>query len=176
MLRLNPDNAEAWVRALYFLHNLVLEVMGVQAVVGVDYYEACGRLLDYFRQGNTKFSDNAEYLFFMGVIGHIAEYYWGEEDDTFAQNMSKKAFELEPANRLYEWSSLDVRRNKSECERKVFLSQAMLANSPEETWLQTKGFPGRYVLAQIEKYFSRFVCTDNGAISPVDKLPRKYRE
>lgn len=121
MLRSNSDNAEAWVRALYFLHNLVLEVMGVRDT-GVHYDEAKDRLLDYFRQANAEFSDNAEYLFFMGIIGHVAEYYWGEDDDVFAWKMSKKAVELEPGNRLYEWGSLDVRRNKTECERKVLLS------------------------------------------------------
>jgi hypothetical protein len=160
MLRSNPEDAEAWVRALYFLHNLVLEVMGVQAVVGVDYYEACGRLLDYFRQANTKLSDNAEYLFFMGIIGHIAEYHWGEDDDTFADNMSKKAADLEPNNRLYAWGSLDLRRNKNECERKVYLAKDISAGLRKRPGFKPKGF-------QVDMYSHRLKYISPDLFAPI---------
>jgi hypothetical protein len=174
MLRANSENAEAWVRALYFLHNLVLEVMGVQDT-GVFYDEAKDRLLDYFRQANAKFSDNAEYLFFMGIIGHVAEYYWGEDDDAFAWEMSRKAFKIETSNKLYEWGSLDVRQNKKDCERKVLLSQEMLANSSEKAWLQSKGFPGQYVL-RVQKYDAQFICTDEEAINPLTLTKLKCKD
>jgi hypothetical protein len=160
-------NPEAWVRALYLLHNILLEEHPEKA--GLDRKLLEMKLLTYFNDSRVRFTNNAEYLFFMGVIGRIAEWYWGEKNIDFAKAMSLKAHQLEPANKLFEWGALSPLRNKKDCERCVFLAKSILAGSLEKEWLESKGFPGRYILEIQLLGSAKMRCTDEGLLYSGDK-------
>jgi hypothetical protein len=138
----SPDN---WIRILYFLHNLVLESLPITNT-DLDSAKIEKELLEYFGEANKRFASNAQYLFFMGIIGHIAEWYWGEANENFAFSMSKKVFQLEPNNRLYEWGSLDVDRSEVDKKRAATLAKFLYDDPLVRDWLLKRGFPGRYVL------------------------------
>ncbi len=156
----HSEDPEAWVRILYLLHNVLLEED--PEVAGLNEDELEKTLIKYFQKSRIKFSENPEYLFFMGVIGHIAEYYWGEKTDDFATAMSKKAVELEPNNTLYKWGALTSDYCKSECEQKKMLAKIILDDSSKKIWLQQKGFPGRYILNIHINGSAKITCLDNG--------------
>ena len=111
-----------------------------------------------------KFKNNPDYLFFMGVIGHIAEYYWGEKNDDFATAMSLKAAELEPNNLLFEWAALSPISSQESCERKAYLAQFILKDSTERRWLESKGLPGKYILNTQVKGSSMLRCMPEGVL------------
>ena len=105
-------------------------------------------LKTYFEKSYNLFSNNAEYLFFIGKILHIAEWYFGLEDDKLAVEMQKKAMEKEPENILYEWAY-----RLSCCEDAVegYLANQLIEKEKEKIeWLRSKGFPGIYVLEHLQ--------------------------
>jgi len=146
----NPDDVEAYVTIIYLLHNFLVEE---------DYLESehdhwAGLLKQYFVESQKNFSDNAEYLFFIGKILYIAEWYFGVDDDfkpveeKKAFKMQKKAFEKEPKNTLFEWAyrfSLDDKLSG-------YLAQQILVyDKTKVEWLKLKGFPGEYILESLER-------------------------
>jgi hypothetical protein len=172
VLSKHDEDAEAWVRMLYLLHNIALEH---RPSIGTTFVERCEKqLLDLFNSSRDKFANNSEYLFFMGVIGRIAEWLFGEKEMDFALIMSQKAADLEPENMLYRWAILDPNKNKEECEFNVDLARQILDNSPEKKWLEQKGFPGRYVLDVQLKGSAGTVCLEGGIRDYESVIP--YRE
>lgn len=106
---INKDNTniDAYLRINYLLMNILVEEHC--NLSKHDYY--AGLLNMYFIESYSKFSNNPEYLFFMGKIACMSEWYVGISIEE-AQNMMKKARKLEPNNVLYEWadySDLDMR-------------------------------------------------------------------
>lgn len=150
VIKENPDDVEAYIRAIYLLHNILVEE---------DYPESeqgflAGLLKSYFNISYVKFSNNSEYLFFIGKILYIAEWYFGlndrpkSMDESLAFQMQKKAHEMEKGNVLYEWAyrfSLDDKLSTYLAE------QILLHNNPKLEWLKSKGFPGEYILEALEQ-------------------------
>ncbi len=150
-----PENVEANVRAIHLLHNILVE----EEYSDSEQQIITDLLIKYFNESQQRFCENSEYLFFIGKILHIAEWYFGinEEmktvEETLAFKMQKKAFEKEPDNQLYEWAYLF---SKDEKKKAFTLSKQILyeGNNWLE-WLSTKGFPGTYLIESL-KY-----CYDN---------------
>ncbi len=143
VLPLHSSDPEIWVRLLYLFHNIVLE----ERPANIDHDDLAKRLLVYFNKSQKEFANNPEYLFFIGVIMHIAEYYFGQDDLSVAEEMIKKACEMNPENRLFKWQRLvDIDTKESLTEAGRLAQDILDSDSPEKHWLQTKGFPGDYVL------------------------------
>ena len=141
----NPADVDAYTRAIYLLHDVLLEHN-----YPMDKRPPLQALLThYFELSQKMFSDNAEYLFFVGKIIYIAEWYFGLDDDLkpiqekAAFKMQKKAFEMEKENALFEctyrFSLHDPRANE--------LAKQALCDPKKVEWLESKGYPGEYVLA-----------------------------
>jgi len=100
------NDCEAYIRVIYFLHNIILE----EHHEGITHEQIEVMLSTYFSESKIKFSRNPEYLFFIGKILYIAEWYFGINEgpkptiEYQAFKMQKKASELEPNNILYEWA------------------------------------------------------------------------
>ncbi len=141
----NPSDPEPSVRTIYLLHNLLVEED--YKGYGFNHDHLADLLLKYFQDSYHKFENNAEYLFFVGIIMHIAEWYFGQEDTSLAMRMQEKAAELDPQNTLYEFS---FRFSKSDKARARELSQKILTDNDRLVWLQSKGFPGIYVLRMVQ--------------------------
>ncbi|MBI5914739.1 MAG: hypothetical protein HY842_05135 [Bacteroidetes bacterium] len=144
------ENVEVSVRVIYMLHNLLVEEDCNE--VKADYYTKL--LLKHFNDAQVKFINDAEYLFFIGKILYISEWYFGINDDLkpinerLAFRMQAKAFEIENNNPLFEWAYLftlhDVRATS-------LARQILYQEKFSMKWLKTKGFPGKYIIECLER-------------------------
>ncbi|MEM7110683.1 MAG: hypothetical protein AAF519_20810 [Bacteroidota bacterium] len=142
LLTKNPNDVELNVRAVYLLHNILVE----EEYPDEKESRMVELLQKWFIQSKKKFSDNAEYLFFIGKILHIAEWFFGLEDNHLALEFQKKALEKDPENQLYEWayrlSCGDVTEG--------YLAHQLIENKKSHIdWLEMKGFPGGYILEHL---------------------------
>lgn len=138
-----PNNVEAYIRGIYLLHHILVEE---------DYPKAqhdflADLLKSFFKISYHKFYGNAEYLFFIGKILYIAEWYFGVDDDfkpieeRLAFQMQKKAHDLEIDNKLFKWAYLfSLGDNMSKV-----LAKQILADNNIMTWLDARGLPGKYI-------------------------------
>jgi hypothetical protein len=143
----NGSNIDVYLSINYLLMNLLVEEH--YELNDHDYY--AGLLKKYFIESYAKFSDNPEYLFFIGKIACMSEWYYDIEIEE-AYSMMKKAAELEPDNILYKWanySDLDMRdlRNK---EKMVQYAKQALSESTVKEELKSKGALGEYLLDALE--------------------------
>ena len=145
----NPNNVEAYVRVIYLLHNIILE----EDHQYITYEQMTALITEVFEQSKVQFSENSEYLFFLGKILYIAEWYFGINEslnsivESQAFKMQKKASELEPNDILYEWA---WRLSLGEKIAGHLASQILLYDKEHTDWLKSKGFPGEYILQSLE--------------------------
>jgi hypothetical protein len=138
-----PNEVEVMIRAIYILHNILVE-----EVCSDDENDRMASILKKcFHESYQRFSENSEYLFFIGKLLYIAEWYFGIDDDfkqleeKLAFRMQKKAFEIDPGNKLYQWAYFF---SKDEKEKAFELSKELLYNEYiTVNWLKTKGFAGK---------------------------------
>jgi tetratricopeptide (TPR) repeat protein len=139
-----PTDVELNIRAIYTLHNILVE----EEYPDEELDKMIALLQAWFNQSKEDFSDNAEYLFFIGKILHIAEWYFGLEDSKLALEFQKKAMEKEPGNLLYEWAY------RFSCPGDIvvgYLAHQLITNEKDKVrWLKSKGFPGEYILEHLE--------------------------
>lgn len=137
-------NVELNVRAIYILHNILVE----EEYPDEEQDRMIDLLQKWFNQSMKIFSGNAEYLFFIGKILHISEWYFGLEDNKLAIEFQNKAMEREPGNLLYEWAyRLSCPRDSEE----GYLAHQIVVNNKDTiSWLKAKGFPGEYVLEHLK--------------------------
>jgi len=145
----NSNDVEVYIRMIYLLHNILVEEEYPESK-----HDHLAKLLKlYFDESFEKFSENVEYLFFIGKILYIAEWYFGIDDDfkpvkeKQAFKMQKKAFEKEPENALFEWA---YRFSIDDKLAGYIAEQILLHDKTIVEWLKSKGFPGQYILKSIE--------------------------
>lgn len=146
----NNEDVEAYIRAIYLLHNVLLE----ESYPDKEHDSMASLLRKYFEESCRKFSEKPEYLFFLGKIIYVGEWYFGVDDDLkpledkMAFKMQKKAFERDRENKLYEWAYL-FSLNEGE---KAFLLANEILNGENRilNWLRTKGLPGSYIIQSLE--------------------------
>lgn len=138
-----PEDVELNVRAVYLLHNILVE----EEYPEKEESGMVELLKKWFVESKEKFSDNAEYLFFIGKILHIAEWYFDLQDNQLAVGFQKKAMEIEQGNLLYEWA---YRLSSPGDIVEGYLAHQLIKNEKiKVSWLETKGFPGDYVLEHL---------------------------
>lgn len=150
------ENVEAYIRTIYLLHNILVE----EDYPKKNHFFVEKLLKKYFKESKQKFSQNSEYLFFIGKILFISEWYFELDDshkplnDQLAFNMQKKAFEKEPENTLYEWAYVFSKNDK----KKAFILSKDLLNDKSTvlSWLKTKGFPGEYLIQSLKYCFENY--------------------
>lgn len=147
----SPDDVWAYIHAIYLFHHVLLET---------DYSDEKQADLEvalqrYFKVSCGKFLDNAEYLFFVGKILHIAEWYFGLEDNVLAIRFQEKAMKLEHGNLLYEWG---YRLSCPGDQVVDYFAHQLITNEKSTIlWLESKGFPGAYVLEHLRMGNERYV-------------------
>ena len=146
-----PNDVELNIRAVYLLHNILVE----EEYSDKEESRMIELLQKWFIQSKEKFSENAEYLFFMGKILHIAEWYFGLNDNTLALMFQKKAMNKEPNNLLYEWA---YRLSYPDDTVEKYLSHQIIENEKDKiSWLERKGFPGTYILEHLRMSNERYL-------------------
>jgi len=148
-----PNDVELNIRAIYLLHNILVE----EEYSNEEQDKMIDLLQEWFNQSKEKFSENAEYLFFIGEILHIAEWYFGLEDTKLAMEFHKKAMEKEPGNLLYEWA---YRFSYPGNIVAGYLAHQLITNEKNKVrWLKSKGFPGEYILEHLEASNQEYLKT-----------------
>ncbi|MDR1203746.1 MAG: hypothetical protein LBL58_19225 [Tannerellaceae bacterium] len=139
-----PYDVEVYIRTIYLIHNILVE----EDYPNNEHDEMASLLKKYFDESYSLFSENTEYLFFIGEILHIAEWYFGLEDTILAIEMQKKAMEKEPGNLLYEWA---YRLSYPGDIVAGYLANQLIEHEKGKVdWLKSKGFPGNYVLEHLQ--------------------------
>lgn len=150
-IKQNTSSIDAYLSMNYLLMNLLVEEQ--YDLNDHDYYE--GLLKKYFVESYAKFSNNPEYLFYIGQIASISEWYFDIEIEE-AQSMMKKASELEPDSILYKWanySGLDTRDQAKKEKIILYAKQALFEPEVKEE-LKSKGALGKYLWDSLEYWSS----------------------
>jgi len=141
----DPDNKDAYIRMIYLLHNILVDQDYSKTILMHNYLEAL--LAKYFHESYLKYSSDSEYLFFIGTIMHIAEWYFGQKDESLALSLQKRAMELEPDNALFRYGYLfSAESDKAELND---LANEIVYVSKYPQWAESKGYPGRYVMGLV---------------------------
>lgn len=147
----NDSGIDEYLSMNYLLMNLLVE----EQYNPDEHDNYAGMLKNYFDESYAKFFNNPEYLFFIGKIACMSEWYFDIEIEE-AQNMIKKATELEPNNILYKWANYSDLDMRDLCNREKMIRYARQAlsepNVIEE--LKHKGSLGQYLLEGLE-YWSK---------------------
>jgi len=139
-----PNDVDVYIRVIYILHNILLE----ENYPKEEHDNIANLLFKCFEKSYILFSENAEYLFFIGKILHIAEWYFGLNDNKLALEMQKKAMDKEKGNLLYEWA---YRLSCSMDYEEGYLAHQLIEQEKDKIdWLKSKGFPGNYILNHLQ--------------------------
>lgn len=139
------DNKDACIRMIYLLHNILVDEDYSKTGLVHDDLEAL--LSKYFHESYLRYSSDPEYLFFIGTIMHIAEWYFGQDDGSLALSLQKRAMELEPDNLLFRFGYL-FSAESDEVELNDLANEIVFAGK-YQAWAESKGYPGRYVMGLV---------------------------
>lgn len=147
----NPNDSWTYIQAIYLFHNILLE----EDYPEVKQDDLILLLQDFFNKSKEKFSEDPEYLFFIGKILHIAEWYFGLDDNKLAFFFQEKAMKKEPGNLLYEWA---YRLSCAGDPVEGYLANQLIDGGSEKVdWLKSKRFPGRYILEHLQMSKERYL-------------------
>ncbi len=139
----NTSDIDAYIAMIYLLMNLLVEEDHDESKH--DYYEAL--LKHYFDISYAKFTEVPEYLFFIGIVAHMSEWYLGIDIEE-AKDMLKKARDKENENALYNWGYyvyLDTSNEENQKLAEPFASQVLNGEQPYHNFLISKGSVGEYI-------------------------------
>lgn len=92
----NSDDVDAYIYIIFLLMNILVEE--IFDISQHDYYAFL--IKKYFDLSYNKFSDNARYLFCVGITVAMAEWYVGLDVKDY-KDMLREALQLEPNNLMY---------------------------------------------------------------------------
>lgn len=157
------ENKKNWDAAILLMESVITESPTVDSYLAMsyllmnllveedyddskhDYYATLSK--KYFKEGYQKFSRNLEYLFFIGRIASMSEWYVNlNTEDVFS--ILKAPALIEPKNQLYLWNSYSASnwrdsRNKAlsdSCVEKIVNDPGLI------DMLQSKGSLGEYIV------------------------------
>jgi len=144
-IQFNDDSIEIYIRVLFVL----LDVLVEERYTRQEHDILSSSLKKYFEVSYKKFFDNAEYLFFMGFLIPIAEWYFGVDNINKAYEMQKKAWEQEPRNTLYEWA-YRFSDPKDKIAASFLARQLLNQNAKKMDTLKSNGKVGQYIIGMLE--------------------------
>ena len=149
VIKANPEDMDAYINMNYLLMNLLVE-----EDCDPSKQEDCETLLKwYFDESYTKFSNNAEYLYFMGRTAVMGEWFFGIDQEDY-EAMIEKAKILEPENLIYKESYYWElsHENPLDPELIAYAKWVVKHNSPIRQYLSAKGSIGEYLLELKENW------------------------
>jgi tetratricopeptide (TPR) repeat protein len=153
----NPDCLDAYLGIAYLLMNLIVEE-DYDRSKG-DYYRYLTK--KYYDESYAKFSRDPKYLFYMGTIASMSEWFFGIETED-CEKMLQDAFRLNPHSLLYQWDyygALD-RENYENREAVCDYAKAILAfDSPIPKILNLESSLGEYLYGLITHWSKRMLET-----------------
>jgi tetratricopeptide (TPR) repeat protein len=153
----NPDNLDVYLSIAYLLMNLIVEE-DYDRSKG-DYYRYLTK--KYYNESYKKFSHDPKYLFYIGRIAVMSEWFFGIDTEDY-EKMLRDAARLEPNNLLYQWVNCDS-MHKSDLENRKNVrdyAKAVLApNSPIPKILDIESSLGEYIFEIITSWSKKMLKT-----------------
>ena len=149
----NPDDVDAYIYIIFLLMNIFVEEMF--DLSKHDYYAFL--LKKYFDLSYDKFSNNAAYLFCVGITVSMAEWYVGFDVEDY-QKMLHKALALEPNNLMYQSNYyLNLDRSIPENRNAIIkYAQLIIDNDPRLlAYATSKGAFGEHWLGCMQGWSER---------------------
>jgi hypothetical protein len=161
VIKENPDNVDAYIFILFRLmytiveHGCYFSNISLSEVRGVkkqyydakeDHYELLAK--KYFQECIEKFSDNAEFLYYVGFTAAMSEWYFGISMDDY-RAMLDRAMLLEPNNLIYQhtyYIRLDEGIESNRQEAQDYARIILQNNSSIKEPLTQKGAVGEHWL------------------------------
>jgi hypothetical protein len=150
MVANNPHDLDIYLSTLYLLMNLLVEEDYEDSKH--SYYAYLTK--KYFDESYEKFSTDPEYLFYVGRIAVMSEWFF-EIDVKDYEKMLLDAIRIAPDNPLYQWSYYDILPRDTPDNRKricAYAAMVLKENSPIKTLLISKGSLGEYLLGLITNW------------------------
>jgi len=157
----HPNDVDAYIFILFRLMDTIVEhachFSNVSQTpvsdIKKEYYDSkedCYEVLakKYFVEGYEKFSENAQFLFYVGMTAVMSEWYFGIDRKDY-ERMLDKAMLLEPDNLLYQepyYACLDLAIEANRKATVQYASRLFDAHSLIRAILITKGSLGEYLL------------------------------
>ena len=139
-----PNRVNLWIRCLYIFHNILVE----EGCTGYTEKQVLKYFQKLFKASRVKFFNNPKYLFFIGKIMFIAEWYWGLSDDELALRFQEKACEIDSENKLYRWGVL---LSKGKEEANCLALKILSDKSITKREFHGLDFAGEYVLSHLRQ-------------------------
>lgn len=148
----NPEDLDAYLNICYLLMNLLVEEDYNRN--NRDYY--ISNLKYYFDQSYSQFSHNTEYLYYMGLIACMSEWYVDLELEE-AIAMMEEAAKRDPNNLIYQWDKYYILAQKNPIPVEVmdYAKLVLQENSPIKKILRVKGSLGEYLLGMMTSWSKR---------------------
>lgn len=148
----NENEPSIYLRSMFLLLDLLIDGQYSEE----EYKFAIDNLKGIFNKSNQRFSTNAEFLFFAGIMIYIGEWCFGIKSIKTATTMLENAMNMKPESTLYRWgyySRIDQRLEENTL-LKINLSEHLLFEDPYTIdWLKSKGLLGLYVLGTLEETY-----------------------
>lgn len=142
-----PDNLDAYLSISYLLMNLLVEEDC--DITQHDRYEYLAK--KYYDESYKKFSHDPKYLFYIGKIAGISEWFFGLSTTEY-KKLLQDALRLDPDNILYQWGYYSFLDRTDRENRKKICEYALTVldpNSPIPNMLPTDIALGKYLLEMI---------------------------
>jgi len=153
----NPDSLDAYLSICYLLMNLLVEEDYDDTKH--DWYEHLAK--KYYDESYQKFSHDPKYLFYIGKIAVMSEWFFGIDTPDY-EKMLLDAIRLEPDNMLY-MSSYYIMLDKQNPENRKKIceyAKAVLASdSPIPKILNLETSLGEYLFMLITNWSKRVLKT-----------------
>ena len=152
VIRENSSDMDAYLLMNYLLMNLLVEEDFDKSKD--QYYTTLIKW--YFDESYSKFSENAEYLYFTAKTAVMAEWYFGISQEDYLE-MIEKAKKMDPTNLVYKenyyWHLYE--KNPNDSELIEFARLTLNDNSPIKRQLRSKGALGKYLIGLKQHWAQR---------------------
>jgi hypothetical protein len=146
----NPNDIDAYLSMTYLLMNLLVE----EDYSSTDHDFYADLLKKYFIESRSKFSKDPKYLFYIGMIACMSEWYFDISMEE-AESIIKESGKLEPDNLLYQWGyygGLAIKNKDNKEERVAYALEVLAKNSIIREMLKLQGALGIYILKLMEHW------------------------
>lgn len=146
-----PNDLDAYLAINYLIMNILVEEDYDETKH--DYYASL--LKQYFDESWEKFSNNAEYLFFIGYISVMSPWYFGLDWED-PEKLLMKSFDIDNLNILYKWVIYSKKSFHDFNKKKEYAKLILKDNSPIKIKLKEKGSLGDRILLYMHMWAKEF--------------------
>ena len=137
----DESNKKVYIHGIYLIYHILRA--GDNNMSMEDYSNLENKYKNWFDFSFQSYSNDAEYLFFVGHLLDFLEYYVGYPEKGTSIKMVKRAFHLDKENLLYKWSFFLLRgwyKKSDKIAKQIVAYNTQILNS-----LAQEGLPGQTI-------------------------------